>query len=205
MILLSPENPPSFCTLMPPAKAKQFSWTYTRKTLSLVRRTILRAARVLWKIIKVLKWKMPTPTHRPNSENTETRKLMPYGMMYPCWSREVRDFPPPKRSRDEKLTIPEMRTWQNYRKGISAAETVLNAISQRQTESCQSLAVIRMRLVMKAARNFSNSTRKCVIKQFSSKWEIQHSKARSEPVSSLQNFQEWIKNKENKWVFCHTI
>lgn len=62
MILLSPENPPSFCTLMPPAKAKQFSWTYTRKTLSLVRRTILRAERVLWKIIKVLKWKMPTPT-----------------------------------------------------------------------------------------------------------------------------------------------
>lgn len=39
-----------------------------------------------------------------------------------------------------------------------------------------------MRSAMKVVRNFSNSTRKCVIKQFSLKWEIQHSTARSEPV-----------------------
>lgn len=30
MILLSPENPPSFCTLMPPAKAKQFLNLYKK-------------------------------------------------------------------------------------------------------------------------------------------------------------------------------
>lgn len=63
-----------------------------------------------------------------------------------------------------------------------------------------------MRYIMKVARNFSSSTKKDMMKQLSSKCEIKHSRASSEPASSLQNFQEWkrseLKTKKITGVFA---
>lgn len=65
---------------MPPAKAKQFSWTYKKEILP-GEKNNLEGWKNIFKNYKGPQMKNAHPDTQTNSENTETWKLMPYGMM----------------------------------------------------------------------------------------------------------------------------